>query len=492
MNALFSLAQLRAIESAALGQGLPLMERAGLAATERIRERFPSARHILILCGPGNNGGDGLVCARTLQQNGLDVACWFLTEPDYRGDAAQAFARWQAGAGRSTTSTDFSHYDLIVDALFGIGLSRELDPHVQDLIRTLNTSGKPVLAIDVPSGLDAFSGSVHGTAVLANLTLTYIADKPGLHTGAGCDHAGEVLVAKLGIDHALYPAAEGELIHAAPPSLQKLRRPANSHKGRFGSVAIFGGAEGMLGAPLLAGRAALKLGAGKVRVGFLAERFPAMDPLQPELMLHPAQDLATHSDKTLLVAGPGLGQSDAALLLLKQLLHEPLPLVLDADALNLIAQQASLQTLLHSRRTPAVITPHPAEAARLLGLSPQAVQSDRLQAARNLAQRFNCTVLLKGAGSVIHTPAPRWRINSSGNAALSNAGQGDALCGMLAALWAQGLDSFEATGCAAWLHGAAADNWTQSHPMGIGLTASEVTDLARDLLNTRALNENIS
>ncbi|SFN27503.1 yjeF C-terminal region, hydroxyethylthiazole kinase-related/yjeF N-terminal region [Formivibrio citricus] len=491
MKPLFALDSIRQIETAALGEGLPLMERAGLAAAELILRQHPKANRVLVLCGPGNNGGDGLVCARILHENGLESACWFLNEPAYRGDAAQAFACWQAAGSKPAPTPDFPRYDLIVDALFGIGFSREFDSRTQDLIRALNASGKPVLAIDVPSGLDAFTGATHDIAVRAAQTLTYIVDKPGLHTGVGRDHAGLVEVETLGIEARHFPPADGELVDAPPAALQKLQRPADSHKGRFGSVAIFGGADGMLGAPLLAGRAALKLGTGKVRVGFLAENHPAFDPAQPELMLHSAQTLATHPDKTLLVAGPGLGQSEAALLLLKQLLHEPLPLILDADALNLIAQQAGLQTLLHERSAPSVITPHPAEAARLLGCTSREIQRDRIGAAQTLAQRCNSTVQLKGTGTVVCTDQ-RWRINGSGNAALSNAGQGDALCGILAALWAQGLDSFEATSCAAWLHGAAADVWRQTHPLGVGLTASEVIDLSRGLLNSSAVNENIS
>lgn len=491
MTPLLALDAIRKIEATALSKGLPLMERAGMAAAKFILSHYPKANRILILCGPGNNGGDGLVCARLLQENGLESACFFLSQPDYRSDAAQAFAHWQANSGQIIDTPDFTYYDLVVDALFGIGFSRELDCRTQDLIRSLNACGKPILAIDAPSGLNAFTGHSQDIAVQANQTLTYLANKSGLHTGSGRDYAGQVHVDTLGIDTYQTSTAEGELLDATPIALQTLRRQADSHKGQFGSIAIFGGDEGMLGAPLLAGRAALKLGAGKVRIGFLADDHPAFDPIQPELMLQSAQILATHPDKTLLVVGPGLGQSEAALLLLKQLLREPLPLILDADALNLIAQQLSLQTLLQARHAPTVITPHPAEAARLLDRSSREVQADRIHAAQTLAQRFHCTVLLKGAGSII-SDSVRWRINGSGNAALSNAGQGDTLCGILAALWAQGLDHFEASGCAAWLHGSAADVWKKDHPLGIGLTASEVIDLARELLNANLVNENIS
>lgn len=487
MKLLPSLENLREIEAAALAEGLSLMERAGQSAAALILRWQPSIHRVLLLCGPGNNGGDGLVCARILQDNGFEPACWFLQTPDYHGDAAQAYSRWQAAAGRIASSPDFASYDLVVDALFGIGFSRPLDDHSQALIRQLNASGKPVLALDVPSGLNAFRGSCTGVAVRADCTLTFLTDKPGLHTGEGCDHAGRIELATLGLNahqltEPLSLTVSGELVDSRPPALNALRRKANSHKGLFGSVAIFGGAQGMLGAPLLAARAALKLGAGKVRLGFLTENHPALDPLQPELMLHSAQDLLDHPDKTLLVIGPGLGQDDTARDLLGKILPIPLPLILDADALNLLTKAPELQELIRQRRMPSIITPHPAEAARLLACSGRQIQSDRIAAAQELARTFNSTVLLKGAGSII-CEGSHWRINGSGNAALSNAGQGDALCGILAALLAQGLEPFEATCAAAWLHGTAADIWKEKHPLGIGLTASEVIELARAELN---------
>lgn len=487
MKILPSLEKLREIEAAALAEHLPLMERAGQNAAALILRRYPGVCRVLVLCGPGNNGGDGLVCARFLQESGLDTACWFLQAPDYHGDAAQAYSRWQSSGGSAASMPDFASYDLVVDALFGIGFSRPLDERSQTLIRQLNASGKPAVALDVPSGLNAFSGSCPNVAVRADCTLTFLTDKPGLHTGEGCDHAGRVELATLGLNArqlsaALSLTADGELIDSRPDSLARLCRPANSHKGLFGSVAIFGGASGMLGAPLLAARAALKLGAGKVRLGFLADNHPALDLLQPELMLHSAHELLNHADKTLLVIGPGLGQEDAARDILGQLLPLQLPLILDADALNLLAKSPDLQEPLRQRRMPSIITPHPAEAARLLGCSGRQIQADRIGAAQELARAFNSIVLLKGAGSII-CEGSHWRINGSGNAALSNAGQGDALCSILAALLAQGIAPFEATSAAAWLHGAAADLWKERNPLGIGLTASEVIDLARERLN---------
>lgn len=460
MNPRFlTLDELRKIEYRALSEGLPLMEHAGRAAADLVLHGTSTIERVLVLVGPGNNGGDGLVCARELQLAGLDVSICRIGE-----------------------SMDFSNVDLIVDALFGIGLARDLEGDAAALVDAANRSGKPIIAIDTPSGLDAYSGTIRGTAIRAHKTLTFIADKPGLHTGVGRDCAGKVLLETLGLTCPSLSETHGQLIQTAPATLQHLRRRADTHKGHFGTVAIFGGAAGMLGAPLLAGRAALKLGAGKVRLGFLASGYPAVDPCQPELMLHGSADLLDMADNTHCVAGPGFGQSESARLLLASLIANGQPLLLDADALNLLAQHPDLQTRLRQREHPALLTPHPAEAARLLGCSTQQVQKDRIAAAGELAQRLNGIVLLKGAGSVC-SDGKRWSINDSGNAALSNAGQGDALAGIAIALHAQGMNGYDALQCAAWLHGEAADIWRDTHPAGIGLTASEVIDLARDLLN---------
>ena len=455
----FPLSELRQIEAQALQEELPLMERAGRAACDLVLRWPSSVQHVAIMVGPGNNGGDGLVCARELRNAGLEVTMH-----------------------RPPELPDFSRADLIIDALFGIGLARDLSPQIQTLVDTANRSGKPILALDTPSGLDAYTGAIRGGAIRAHKTLTFIADKPGLHTGAGCEYAGEVQLEALGLHPSVSSQPCGELIREAPPALQRLRRHRNTHKGQFGTLAIFGGARGMLGAPLLAGRAALKMGAGKIRLGFLAQNYPAVDWQQAESMLHSAAELLAMPDNTHLIAGPGLGQEEMAKQLVAKLLHEARPLLLDADALNLIAAHSSLQTALRARKDQTILTPHPAEAARLLACSTQQVQADRLAAAQSLAQGLNCIVLLKGAGSIC-SDGQRWSINNSGNAALSNAGQGDALAGMIMALCAQGLDGFDAIQCAAWLHGAAADVWRQAYPAGIGLSASEVSDLARELLN---------
>jgi len=476
MSALYHLATLRRIEVQGLQQQLPLMDRAGQAIADAAQGL--NAQRILVVAGPGNNGGDGLVAARNLQAAGREVQVWFTRGTDYDGDALDAFARWQAAGGQAARDLQPARYDLIIDAIYGIGLSRALDARDIALVEALNASGTPILAIDTPSGLDAMTGATRGTAIRAQQTLTFLGDKPGLHTAAGRDHAGVVTVHNLGLS---MPQADAELITSPPAALSQLLRRHDTHKGRFGSIAVCGGADGMSGAVLLAGRAALFCGAGRVFCGFL-DAAPIADFVQPELMLRAADSLVNEAAISHWLLGPGLGQTDAARALLTNLIAKPQPLLLDADALNLLAADATLAREVAHRSATTILTPHPSEAARLLSCDTAAIQCDRIAAAQEIARRTRATVILKGSGSVI-ADADRYSINASGNAALSNAGQGDTLAGIVAALWAQGLSARDACECAVWLHGAAADAWKKTHPAGIGLTASEVALIVRDLLN---------
>ena len=264
------------------------------------------------------------------------------------------------------------------------------------------------------------------------------------------------------------------------PALRQLIRPSDTHKGLYGSVGILGGATGMIGAALLAGRAALHLGVGKIWIGLLDTRL-FVDPSQPELMLVAADQLLIQKPSHLLI-GPGLGQSRQATELLHSGLISTLPLVLDADALNLIAQESEFKSLLHTRTAETIITPHPAEAARLLQCPTEVVQAQRESAAKTLSNEFCCHTILKGSKTLITNQHEIW-INTSGNSALSSAGQGDILSGIVLALLAQGLSAIEASCCAAYLHGSAADSWRKKHPNGIGLTASETCLLVREELN---------
>jgi hydroxyethylthiazole kinase-like uncharacterized protein yjeF len=372
---------------------------------------------------------------------------------------------------------------LVVDALFGIGLGREVSGRYVELIGFINDQRAPVLSIDVPSGLDADTGRVLGCAVHATYTVTFLALKPGLLTLDGPDHAGELHLRELGLEVEALVSAAGSL--APTDSVKQAIEPRrrNSHKGTFGSVAIIGSASGMAGAGLLAGRAALKLGAGRVYVGLLGEDTPRLDPLQPELMLRDVDELLALVQLTCLVVGPGLGQSSKAGACVTAALERELPLVLDADALNLIGADPPLQERCRVRHAPTLLTPHPAEAARLLQMDTVAVQKDRVAAAITLAARYRAGVALKGCGTVVALPDGHWYINTSGNPGLASAGMGDVLSGIIGALIAQGADPNTALIAGVHLHGRAADEMIGTLAGPVGMTASEVTDAARRILN---------
>lgn len=446
---------IRAVEARYADAQPPLMERAGIAVAALARQMMGAdSSPVLVIAGPGNNGGDGLVAARILKDQGLDVAV--------------------VQAGKDALPE--RNWALAIDALFGIGLARPIEGNLAELVGRINALSCPVLAIDVPSGLCADTGRVLGTAVRANRTLTLIAGKPGLYTLDGPDHCGEVVVDTIGVDT---DVPSGHLITTDCFRECLTPRLRNSHKGSFGSVGILGGAPGMAGAALLAGRAALHLGAGRVYVGML-ERV-AVDPVQPELMLRSAGEVLPFA--TVLAIGPGLGHTDEAVDLLRQVLASPLPLVLDADALNLLASHPVLGAKVSRGGTPRILTPHPAEAARLLATSTEAVQADRLAAALELARRHQAIVVLKGCGSIVATADGRWFVNATGNAGLASAGSGDVLTGMIAALLAQLWPPVEAALAAVHLHGAAADMLATNDVGPIGLTAGELIAAARRLLN---------
>ncbi|WP_459950938.1 NAD(P)H-hydrate dehydratase [Denitratisoma sp. agr-D3] len=474
---------LRAIE--AEHAALPLMERAGAAACAlALRLQQSLTGPPLILVGPGNNGGDGLVLARLLRQAGVDPCVVSVADPDrLPADAAKAWRAWQESGGSVHTEVPAGNFGLVVDALFGIGLKRPAEGTYQDWIEAINGYGGPVLALDCPSGLDADTGATLGATVHASHTVSFIAGKPGLYTLEGPDHCGTVTIDDLGLATTVRHRQPGVLLDAASgiaalrPFLPQRRR--NSHKGSYGSVGIVGGAAGMAGAALLAGTAALKLGAGRVYVGML-ERL-ALSDRQPELMLRPAREAIELA--TALAVGPGLGGSAEAVELLRLAIAANKPLLLDADGLNLLAAHPAWHRPLAQRRAPTLLTPHPLEAARLLAQNVAAVQADRVAATRLLARRFQAHVVLKGAGSVIAHPDGRWAVNASGNPGLASAGSGDVLSGMAAALLAQGVPGGEALALAVHLHGLAADRCVADGQGSLGLTASELPDAARAQIN---------
>jgi hydroxyethylthiazole kinase-like uncharacterized protein yjeF len=475
---ILNISTLRAIESREANANPPLMERAGAAAAQIALEMLAdTSQAILVLAGPGNNGGDGFVMARLLKQAGRNVSIAFCGDHDkLPPDARKAYDAWQASSGGTLTSFPGGDFGLIVDALFGIGLTRPIEGLARDWIERINAAPCPVLSLDIPSGLNAETGIATSPVVQADCTASFIALKPGMLTADGPDMCGKRIHCSLDIDIA---RADGEEISPAHFRDYLKPRRKNSHKGSFGNVAIIGGASGMAGAALLSGRAALKLGAGRVYVGMLDAL--AVDPVQPELMLRPAQDVAALAD--VIAIGPGLGQSLQAGELLSQCLASDKPLILDADALNLLTQASVLLRKLAVRPAPTFMTPHPAEAARLLGISTEQVQADRLSSAKALAQRFRAHVVLKGCGSIVVCPDGRWFINTTGNPGLASAGTGDVLTGMLAALLAQDWEASAALLAAVHLHGAAADYCVSEGIGPIGLTAGELIDSARQILN---------
>jgi hydroxyethylthiazole kinase-like uncharacterized protein yjeF len=477
----------RAVEAiVAAGEDAPnLMERAGLAAAELARDRLlTDKRSVLVLAGPGNNGGDGFVVARHLKNWWYQVSVVFAGERDrLSSDARAAHDAWLGAGGELLSEIPAGRVDLVIDALFGIGLQRELSGQHADLVARVNALRCPVLALDIPSGLHADSGRVLGSAIRAHHTMTFIALKPGLLTLDGPDHAGTLHVEQLGLDVAALRPPPGCLVPTALLSHVLPARARNSHKGTFGSLGIIGGAAGMTGAALLAGRAALSLGAGRTYLGLLGAREAPVDPMQPELMLREADEVVEMRHLNCLVVGPGLGQSPPARSLVARALERDMPLVLDADALNLIGAHDALAEVCAARSSATLITPHPAEAARLLRTDTAAVQADRIRAATALSARYQATVALKGAGTVIAEPSGAWWINTSGNPGLASAGMGDVLSGLIGALVSQGARPEDALLAAVHLHGLAADDCIKRTGGPIGLTASEVTHAARALLN---------
>nr|WP_249206898.1 NAD(P)H-hydrate dehydratase [Burkholderia cenocepacia] len=467
-----------------------LMGRAGAAAAHWLSERVAGDdRPVWFAVGPGNNGGDALVAAAQLQQLGVATHAW-MPVPVKPDDA-----QWALGLARTagvplsaTAPASLEGYAWVVDGLFGIGLGRALDGAFAEQAARIAAharSGGRVLALDVPSGLDSDTGRIvgAGVAVAATHTLTFIGAKPGLYTGDGRDLAGEIHVASLDVGP---PAAPAIVLNA--PARFAAALPARafaSHKGTYGSLAVLGGDTGMCGAPILAARAALFAGAGKVHVGFLGAGTPPYDPPFPELMLHPADTLDLGA-MTAIAAGCGLGTREAAATLVRDVLAHDLPTLLDADALNLVATHADLAAAVAARGArgkPCVLTPHPLEAARLHGSDTAAVQRDRVAAAQTLAARYAGIVVLKGSGTVIAAPDGRVAINPTGNAALATGGTGDVLGGLIGALLAQRVAPYEAALAGVYLHGLAADTLTANGTGPAGLTAGELAPMMRTLIN---------
>ncbi|MDF1782439.1 MAG: NAD(P)H-hydrate dehydratase [Alcanivoracaceae bacterium] len=495
--ALYTAAETRELDRLAIEQeGIPgdiLMTRAGEAAFLLLREQWPHARDIAVVCGSGNNGGDGYVVALLAANAGLHPTVFASTPVSaLQGDALTMAERVQAEgvpiieiAGAS--GADFSAVDVIVDGLLGTGLRGPVRPALVPVIASINQSGKPVLALDIPSGLSADSGAAPGEAVQAAHTITFIGVKRGLVTGEGPMLTGVLHFDDLRVPEAVYANVAPQCWR---PSLAEFRqfmtpRLATAHKGQFGHVLVIGGDYGYAGAAVLSAQSAARCGAGLVTLATRKEHCALMITRQPEVMtrgIEKADDLLPLLEKaTVVVIGPGLGQGPWGQALLNKVLASDLPRVLDADALNLIAADIEQKSF---PKAPAeqVITPHPGEASRLLGAATGAVQQDRFAAAGRLQALAGGTVLLKGAGTLISSDAEMLALNTSGNPGMAAGGMGDVLSGVIGALLAQGLSAHNAARFGALLHGLAADQ-AAAQDGERGLLASDLLMPLRHLLN---------
>ena len=468
--------------------GATLMARAGRAAFDALRRKWPGAENILVLVGIGNNAGDGFVIARLAHAAGLSVRVMMLVDPQgLKGDAlgaAQAMnevgieGEWYAADGLQWA-------DVVVDAMLGTGLSGVVREPFASCIGDLNDSGRPVLAVDLPSGLSADAGQPLGVAVQAALTVSFIAMKQGLWLARGPEFSGE-----LQLDDLEIPA---EIVADAVPSARLLDLPTaltqlpsrrrDAHKGNFGHLLVVGGAAGFGGAVRMAGEAALRCGSGLVSIATHPFHAAVLTAQRPELMCHPVN---TRSDldgllqrATVVVLGPGLSQDTWAEALWDSVLRDPqyseLPLLLDADALNLLAERPQ-------KRDNWVLTPHPGEAARLLGESIDWVEQDRPRAIAALIETYGGSVVLKGAGSLVQSAGQVVRICTAGNPGMASGGMGDVLSGVIGALLAQGLSGLDAATLGVGLHAAAADRAVE-HVGQRGLIATDLMPHLRRLIN---------
>lgn len=441
------------------------MQRAGRAAFRELLDRWPECRRVAVCCGKGNNAGDGYLVAGLAREIGLEVTLWQLGDAaDLQGDAARA-RDWAAGFGvRPRPGPPLAlEADVVVDALLGTGLRGELRGAYAETASAINASGRPVLAIDIPTGVSSDTGAAAAAAVRATVTVTFIGRKLGLFTGPGVSHAGVVVFDDLGVPAAVYRASGGcpWLHYPTLPARYRLPvRDANVYKHALGHLLVVGGDRNMGGAPLMAAEAALRTGAGMVTVLTRAEHRPAILARRPELMVVDAEDPGSRrgvlEKASALVVGPGLGQGPWGEALLREALQVGLPALVDADGLTLLARQGL------GSRAPLVVTPHAGEAARLLECNSAEIQDDRLSAALALADRAGGAAVLKGAGSVIAgaaagDDAELLGICGHGNPGMASAGMGDVLSGVIGGFVAQGLSVAEAAVAGTCLHGLAAD-----------------------------------
>lgn len=479
-DALYSAAQVRDLDARLIAAGTPgfeLMQRAAHATWRAIRRRWPEASELTVLAGHGNNAGDGYLVASLAHKTGWQVRLLAVGDPAaLQGDAALAYA---AASGVNIQPwANQTMAGIVVDALLGTGLQGDVRDPYRSAIEAINASGLPVAAVDIPSGLCADTGHCLGVAVRADLTVTFIGLKMGMLTGDAPDLIGQLIFDDLQADKAIVAQAPVTAKRLDKTSLPFLApRPRTAHKGMYGRVLIIGGDHGFGGAALLSAESALRSGAGMVTLATRTEHVPAALTRMPEIMsagIHSANQLMTLIEAaSVLVVGPGLGQDSWGRSLLSAAANADRPQVWDADALN---QLATGQVVLPKN---SVITPHPGEAARLLGISTQEVQNDRAAAAHALARKFNAVCVLKGSGSLIADVDGRLALCDRGHPAMATAGLGDVLAGLTGALMAQHMSAFDAACLAVWLHASAGQKIGAS---GRGMAASDIIPAIRQLL----------
>ena len=460
-----------------------LMNQAGEATYQVFKKNFPEAKRLLVLTGRGNNGGDGFIFAALAKKAGLQVQlCHFGQVIDLKGDAARANAQWleQGGVMDDIDGVDFSAVDLVVDALLGTGLSGTLDIDYQRLICKINLVGKPVLSVDIPSGLNADTGAIHDVAVNASVTVTFVGLKRGLFTGRAAEHCGQIYFAGLGIADQFALLTISDVSRVSYDQQCRLLPPRNrvSHKGAFGRTLLIGGNIGMPGSIRLASEACLRTGSGLVKVLTRKENQDIVISGRPELMLahfdlEKSDNIEAYNWATNLVIGPGLGNDNWAKKLFLDALESDLAMVLDADGLNLLAHNPV-------KRDNWILTPHPGEAAHLLGCSIADIEKDRFNAARELQQVFGGVIILKGAGTLI-CDNKRSYIANVGNPGMASGGMGDVLSGIIGGLLAQGLDLLQAAILGVCIHGLSADLAAEKDERG--LLASDLFPYIRKLVN---------
>ncbi len=488
---LYSAAQVRALDAYAIEQlgvpGYTLMKRAGEAALRYLRSRWPTAYRIVIVCGSGNNGGDGYVLARFAQAAGLTVTALSASSPGaIKGDALLAYNDAVASGARILPFAPelLKEGELIIDALVGTGLRSALRGELVPVVQAINAAGRPVFALDVPSGLDSDTGVAHGEAVRADCTLSFVGLKTGLVIGDGPEFAGTLYFDDLEVtppaDTAQFaPRLErimdSEVVQALP------RRHRGAHKGDFGRVLIVGSGPSMPGATRLAGEACLRVGAGLVTVAVAPENLSAIASGRPELICLPfreADELQEAIDRAQVIAvGPGLGRSSWAREALDAVLNSGKPLVVDADALNLVAEATAGKIQLKN----CILTPHPGEAGRLLGADTDDVQRDRLAALSSLVERYGATVVLKGAGTLVGAPDRTPGVCERGNPGMASAGMGDVLTGAIAGILAQCRNPWLAARVGVLAHAMAGDAVARTGERG--LLASDVARELRTCVN---------